>query len=149
MSRYAFGKILGNEAGLFARVRSLDDAGNADVPRDLKGYGLDEWLDCAVVGWDEPMQTYFLQGPEEGDELSWWFGTAYAEIPTFSELCGVIQRLFGDAVKFEFVDRIKRAQEVRLAAGPFGGNVDGAAALPNACGSGCSRKSRSPGVNFV
>src|SRR5438552_1956085 len=112
MSRHAFGEILGNEAGFFARVRSLDDAGTADVPRDLKGYGLDEWLDCAVVGWDEPMQTYFLQAPEEGDELSWWFGTAYAEIPTFSELCGVIQRLFGDAVKFEFVDRIERAQEV-------------------------------------
>ncbi|HEY6927187.1 MAG TPA: hypothetical protein VI653_27165 [Steroidobacteraceae bacterium] len=132
MSRYAFGEILGNEAGLFARVRSLDDPGNADVPRDLKGYGLDAWLDCAVVGWDEPLQTYFLQGPEEGDELSWWFGTAYAEITTFLELCGVIQRLFADAVKFEFVDRIERAQQVRLAAVPLGGNVDGAAALSSA-----------------
>jgi hypothetical protein len=130
MSRQAFGEILGNEAGLFARVRNLDAAGTTNVPRDLKGYGLDEWLDCAVVGWDEPMQTYFLQGPQAGDELSWWFGTAYAEIPTFSELCGVIQRLFGDAVKFEFVDRIERAQEVCSAAGIFGGNDDGAAALP-------------------
>jgi hypothetical protein len=60
MSRHAFGEILGNEAELFACVGSLDDAGNADGPRDLKGYGVDEWLDCAVVGWDEPMQTYFL-----------------------------------------------------------------------------------------
>lgn len=39
MSRHAFREILGNEAGLFACVRSLDDAGNADSPRDLKGYG--------------------------------------------------------------------------------------------------------------
>lgn len=130
MSRHAFGEILGNEEELFARGGSVDAAGNPVVPRDLKGYGLDEWLNYAIVGWDEPLQTYFLQGPEEGDGLSWWFGTAYAEMPTFSALCGAIRLVFGDAVMFEFVDRIERAQEVRSATELFGVNVNGAAALP-------------------
>jgi len=92
MSRYGFGEILGS----------------AELPeqQDLKGYRLEEWLDFAVVGWDEPLQTYFVQGPEEDDELSWWLGTTYAEIPTFAMLCRLIELIFGDSVPFEFVDRI-------------------------------------------
>jgi hypothetical protein len=27
----------------------------ASVPQGVKGYGLDEWFDYAVVGWDESM----------------------------------------------------------------------------------------------
>lgn len=123
MSRHALGEILEGENSL------LSDMGGASVPRDLKGYGLDEWLDFAVVGWDEPLQTYFLQGPEDGDEPCWWIGTDYAEIPTFAELCGVIRCIFGDAVEFDFVDRIERTRETGSTAGFFSGNGDGAPAL--------------------
>jgi hypothetical protein len=78
------------------------------VPCDTKGLGMDEWINYGVVGWDDSMQTYFLQGPDQdGEEPSWWLGTSYAEIPTFTLLCGVIREIFGKSVEFEFVDRIE------------------------------------------
>jgi hypothetical protein len=83
------------------------DSGIA-VPRDAKGYGLDEWLDSAEVGWDEAMQTYFLQCIELEEGLAWWLGTDHAEIPTFAMLCRIINRIFDDKVAFEFVDTIER-----------------------------------------
>jgi hypothetical protein len=110
MSRHAFGEILENEVALRTCCFGVADVEGASGPRDLKGHGLDEWIDSAVVGWDEPLQTYFLQCLEEdeGDEPVWWFGTAYAELPAFADLCGVIRLVFGGAVEFEFVDRIER-----------------------------------------
>ena len=94
MSRYAFGEILGNEAAVAAN--HMDSGDDTPVPRDTKGYGLDQWIDYAVVGWDEPMQTYFLQYLEDEEELVWWPGTDHAEIPTFADLCRVIRRIFGE-----------------------------------------------------
>jgi hypothetical protein len=102
MSRRAFGEILANEAVLVA--------GGLMGPRDTKGYRLDEWIDRAVVGWDAPLRTYFLQYVDEGEdgETGWWFGTEYAELPRFADLCAVIRGIFGNVVEFEFVDRIQR-----------------------------------------
>ncbi len=81
------------------------------MPHDIKGYGLDDWMDHVIVGWDEPMKTYFLQyieESEEEDELAWWLGTDYAQIPTFDALCRAICQIFGNQVDFKFVNRIAR-----------------------------------------
>ena len=112
MSRHAFGEILKNEAALVSSYKDLATSDRACVPRDIKGYRLDEWMDYAIVGWDEPIQSYFLQcGEDDEGGLAWWFGTVYAEIPTFAELCWLIRVIFKNSVEFEFVDRIDKTDE--------------------------------------
>lgn len=128
MSRYGFGEILENVEFLLESDRSREGAEGLTEQQDLKGYRLEVWLDFGVVGWDDPMQTYFVQGPEEGDELSWWLGTAYGEIPTFAMLCRLIMLIFGDAVPFKFVDRIDTAPQSESMARLFGGNGNTASA---------------------
>ena len=111
MSRHAFGEILENEDFPLSSCKPAAGALDPSIPHDIKGYGLDEWIDHAIVGWDEPMKTYFLQYVEdkgEEDELAWWSGTDYAQIPTFDALCHAIRQIFGNRVDFKFVNRIAR-----------------------------------------
>jgi hypothetical protein len=129
MSRYRFGEILENEKLLLESGRRRDGADGLTGQQDLKGHQLQTWLDCAVVGWDEPLQTYFVHGPAEGDELSWWLGTTPGEIPTFAMLCRLIRLIFDDTVPFEFVDRIDTAAEPESMARLFGGDCDTTSAL--------------------
>jgi len=104
MSRHAFSAIMRDEDAFIEKYDNDDP-----VPQDTKGYGMDEWISTAVVGWDESLQTYFLQGPDQGEEEpAWWLGTSPGEIPTFATLCSVIRTVFGGSVDFEFVDRIER-----------------------------------------
>jgi hypothetical protein len=104
MSRQAFGSILRNEDELLADDDDADDEGLCDT----QDFSLSDWLDDGVVGWDEPLQTYFVHAVETDDGPVWWFGTSPREIPTFADLCKVINRAFGDRVKFDFVDTIER-----------------------------------------
>lgn len=108
MSRYSFSNIVKNDKVLVSEYDLHN--GDTDIvePRDIKGCRLIEWLDDAFVGWDEPMQTYFIQCREEGDGLLWWLGTSHAEIPTFTDLCKVINRIFDNKVNFEFIDVIEK-----------------------------------------
>lgn len=51
--------------------------------------------DEIVVGWDPPLQTYFLQisGPaksEEEDELVLWLGASPGELPTVESLAAAL-----------------------------------------------------------
>jgi len=108
MSRNCFSSIVKNEAILIAQYDLHNGEADIEEPCDVEGYGLLEWLENAVVGWDGPMQTYFIQFKEVGDELVWWLGTSFGEIPTFEDLCATIRRIFKHAVGFEFVDVILR-----------------------------------------
>ena len=107
MSRHCFSNIVKNEAVLVSEYDLHNGETDIVEPCDIKGYGLLEWLEDAVVGWDKPMQTYFIQCIEEGDRLVWWLGTSHAEIPTFADLCKVINQIFGNKVHFEFIDTIE------------------------------------------
>lgn len=67
-------------------------------------------MNSGEVGWDESLQTYFLQAIELDREPVWWFGKLPRELPTFDHLCKAINRAFeGSKVKFEFVDTIEKA----------------------------------------
>lgn len=65
-------------------------------------------MNFAEVGWDEPLQTYFLQAIELDDGPVWWFGQRPREVPTFEDLCDAISRAFDGKVKFDFVDTIEK-----------------------------------------
>ena len=111
VSRHTFGEILENEDLPLSSCKAADGTLKPATPQDIKGYGLDDWIDHVVVGWDEPMKTYFLQyieEREEEDELVWWLGTDYAQIPSFDALCAAIREIFGNQVDFKFVNRIAR-----------------------------------------
>jgi hypothetical protein len=108
MSRHCFSNIVKNEAALVDKYDLYN--GDTDIvePRDSEGCGLLEWLEDGVVGWDEPMQTYFIQCKEVGEGLVWWFGTSFREIQKFDDLCAIINRVFKNSVDFEFIDVIDR-----------------------------------------
>ena len=111
MSRHAFGEILENEDCPLSSCTPADGTADSATPRDIKGHGLDDWIDHVIVGWDEPMRTYFLQYIEERDEedeLVWWLGTDPAQLPTFDALCNAIRQIFGNQIDFKFVNRIKK-----------------------------------------
>lgn len=108
MSRHGFYHIVGNHEFLVDKYDLDNGDTEIDEPCDLKGYGLGVWFDDGVVGWDPPMETYFIQCVEVGDDLEWWIGTNYREIPTFKDLCSVINKVFDHRVDFEFIDTIGR-----------------------------------------
>lgn len=109
MSRQPFIEILRNaEALLREDAESLEQEPDSDGLCDAEGYALEDWLDYAEVGWDEGLQTYFLQAIELADGPVWWFGTAPRELPTFQALCNAVNRAFADKVKFDFIDTIEK-----------------------------------------
>jgi hypothetical protein len=108
MSRHCFSDIVKNEAALISKYDLHNGASDIAMPCDTKGYGLLDWLDDASVGWDEALQTYFIQCIEEEDGPVWWLGAGYEEIPSFAELCKVVNQIFDNKVGFEFVDVIER-----------------------------------------
>lgn len=88
---------------------SSDNVDDDDEERcDTEGYSLYDWVNYAEVGWDEPLQTYFLQAIEQDGGPVWWFGQRPREIPTFENLCDAINDAFDGKVKFDFVDTIEK-----------------------------------------
>lgn len=83
MSRFSFGKI----------VSTTPDQ---DL-EDILGHSIGEWLSMGVVGYDEPLQTFFFNL-----EDSWVVGTNLHELPTIAALQRVIAAIFkGVAFPFE------------------------------------------------
>ncbi len=62
---------------------------------DALGLSIDYWLSYGTVGWDEPMDTYFIQLDNE-----YWFGSFYQEIKTIEKLKHICYELFGNDVTF-------------------------------------------------
>lgn len=85
MSRFSFESMVTN-------ALVLVDAGNN--MEDLKGCWLSDWIDFGGVGWDDMIESYFLQLDTGEDEPIWWFGTRPKEVPTFGALCDLIKRIF-------------------------------------------------------
>lgn len=83
MSRFAFSKII--LADSFNQENEDDDN---DI-EDIEGYGMFDWNAHGIIGYDEPLQTYFanLDG-------SWGIGTGYREIPTIAELQRRLSAIF-------------------------------------------------------
>lgn len=61
------------------------------------------WLEEGFLGWDEPMETYFLQGPEihvgEKEGPIYWFGVEQREILSPYALAKILGAVFPGAVE--------------------------------------------------
>lgn len=110
MSRYEFVNIINNKKQLRDEFDLDNGESLIDEPLDREGYGLSEWFDMGIVGWDPGLETYYLQCIEinGGDELAWWIGTSYKEIELFENLTTLINKIFNDQIKFEFTDSIQK-----------------------------------------
>ncbi|MBJ2214097.1 MULTISPECIES: hypothetical protein [Pseudomonas] len=83
MSRFSFSKI-------------VSSAPDQDL-EDILGHSIGEWLSVGVVGYDEPLQTFFFNL-----EDSWVIGTSLHELPTIADLQRVIAAIFkGIAFPFD------------------------------------------------
>ena len=83
MSQYAFCQIVSN-------IDQLVATGNIT---DSEGYSLSQWDSNGFVGWDVGLNTYFLQ-LDIGEPPAWWIIEPEG-IQTFSDLCDVINEIFG------------------------------------------------------
>jgi hypothetical protein len=113
MSRYEFTDILLNEPQLEALYDLTNGETKVPHPRDVKGLYLHKWLSEAQVGWDPDLDTYFLQCGEflrddDCEDLVWWVGTGFGEVPTFNALTHVICSAFNFMVPFKFADIIEK-----------------------------------------
>lgn len=125
MSRYDFTEIVSNCNTILDQcdrdfeeiLEKLGDESNdvpdSNEPKDIKGYSLYDWSQRGEIGWDPPMQTFFIQlifRAGEEDQHGWWIGTEYGEIPNFPSLCNVIDQIFNmPRGFFEYTDCIERS----------------------------------------
>lgn len=113
MSRHSLDEILVNEQELIDLYDLENGESEVEEPTCLKGYPLFAWLRECIVGWDEGLETYFIQSFEvciDGcDELVWWLGVTPREIPSFDMLCTVINSLFDNKVNFKFINNIEKS----------------------------------------
>ena len=82
MSRYAFGDLFNVGNGSFI---------------DMAGFYLAQWIDYGVLGWDNGLETYFIQLDMGADDApAWWFGTNFREITSPYAMRELIKRLFDE-----------------------------------------------------
>lgn len=63
---------------------------------DINGNSYKDWCDYGILGYDEQMETYFLQ-LDLDDHLIWWFGRTESEIRSPYQLLAIIARLFDES----------------------------------------------------
>lgn len=51
---------------------------------------------CAAIGWDAPMNTFYLQLDENDDEPSLWLGNEYGQVQEPDALVDIIRKVSGD-----------------------------------------------------
>lgn len=80
MSRHGFFKVL------------TDPTSAQDELADLIGYGIYDWLNVGVAGYDPALGTFFFNM-----EGSWLFGTEPEEIPDIRSLQAILTAIFSGA----------------------------------------------------
>ncbi len=94
--RYAFEEIISN-IDILLKEDSLII--------DRKGYSLHTWIDYGIVGWDNPLSSYFIHLDNNQDNIPWMIPNG---IPTFKDLCDAINYIFDiPDGKFEFQNVIE------------------------------------------
>lgn len=84
MSRHTFAEVITN----------THELQNENL-MDTEGYSLENWLNYGILGWDDPMNTYFIQLDNNGDgPPPWWLGVRRNEISTFEEFCTTMNEIF-------------------------------------------------------
>ena len=73
--------------------------------KDVVGTSREEWAKNALLGWDNPLGTYFLSVEgRNGDPVSglvWWFGANDGEMASPLDIEAAISRCFGQPVAFD------------------------------------------------
>ncbi len=72
----------------------FDLSGINDGKTDSAGFSLKDWKDFGVIGWDNGLDTYFMQLDMDNDTPEWWFGASFAEIKSPYAIQALLSRIF-------------------------------------------------------
>lgn len=96
MSRYSLSQFVQN-------ADELEEYAQEHLDCLTRETSLQSWLEDGFLGWDEPMETFFLQGPEihvgvmEGP--IYWFGVEQREILSPYALAKILCAVFPGAIE--------------------------------------------------
>lgn len=99
--------ITPNRKGEIMSRYPIEDLVNAPEPRndghdlvDIRGHSWEEWQETGIIGWDDNLQTYFLNVDfhpyDHQDIVMWHFGKNFREISSPYMLIALIKRLFSE-----------------------------------------------------
>lgn len=91
-----------------SRYRFMEFISEIKSEKDIFGNKLSDWQKYGWLGYDKPLETYFLQLDKDEDYPTVWYGTKWLEIRSPYILTALIEKLFGCSIKFnqEIIDAL-------------------------------------------
>ena len=91
-----------------SRYRFSDFAKEIKAEKDIFGNTLSDWQKYGWIGYDDPLETYFIQLDKDEDYPTVWFGIKWLEIKSPYVLTALIEKLFCCSIQFnqEIIDTL-------------------------------------------
>ena len=91
-----------------SRYRFTEFISEIQAEKDIFGNTLLNWQKYGWLGYDKPLETYFLQLDKDEDYPTIWYGTKWLEIKSPYVLTALIEKLFLCSIKFnqEIIDAL-------------------------------------------
>ena len=91
-----------------SRYRFAEFIQDIPIEKDIFGNALSDWLTYGWLGYDRPLETYFLQLDKDGDYPTIWYGYEFGEIKSPYFLIALIRKLFNCDIEFneKLIDKL-------------------------------------------
>ena len=91
-----------------SRYRFMEFISEIKSEKDIFGNKLSDWQKYGWLGYDKPLETYFLQLDKDEDYPTIWYGTKWLAIKSPYVLTALIEKLFSCSIKFnqEIIDAL-------------------------------------------
>ena len=83
-----------------SRYRFSEWVKEIKAEKDIFGNTLDDWQKYGWLGYDKPLETYFLQLDKDEDYPTVWYGYNCGEIKSPYFLIAIIRKLFNSDIEF-------------------------------------------------
>ena len=83
-----------------SRYRFSDFAKEIKAEKDIFGNTLLDWQKYGWLGYDSPLETYFIQLDKDEDYPTVWYGYSCGEIKSPYFLIAIIRKLFKSDIEF-------------------------------------------------
>ena len=83
-----------------SRYKFSDFAKEIKAEKDIFDNTLDDWQKYGWLGYDKPLETYFIQLDKDEDYPTVWYGIKWLEIKSPYVLTALIEKLFGCGIQF-------------------------------------------------
>ncbi len=91
-----------------SRYKFAEFVSELEIEKDIFGNTLSDWQKYGWLGYDKPLETYFLQLDKDEDYPTVWYGVKWLEIKSPYVLTALIEKLFLCSIKFnqEIIDAL-------------------------------------------